>query len=553
MIKGSCKNHLLRFVVLAMLTLLGTSKLSAQDVYRSLRQTWLKEAEALKPVLSETVKRPLNLVQLVKDQHAFQGWKAENAASVNDFYNTSIKKQNTVILDFGEHMTGYFSFSLASLSGTPDAPVRFKLTFAEVPAEIATPYDPYKGELSRAWLQDETITVMDIPTTVRISRRMACRYVKIELVGSSQYFDFKISDVKFTAVNSAKTIPPALARSTSSMIKNIDSIGLKTLKECMQTVYEDGPKRDRRLWIGDLYLESLANAYSFKNHDLTKRCLLLLAGLSDPDGKLVGTILESPTPHPQVGQHLLDYSLLYNVTLKEYLTQTNDLETANSLWPVAKKQIEIVKTLINKNGMMDYKRASKEWWLFFDWKDGLDKEVSLQGITIFALKQTYDLAKLLNRETEVKDIPAIITSMIKAAKQNLYDPKLGLFVSGPQKQLSYASQIWMVLAGVTNATESKNALTKIARMPNALKPGGPYLYHYYVEALIKTGMQMEAKDLIVSYWGGMLSKGADTFWEVYDPADEMVSPYKFAPINSYCHAWSCTPVYFIRKYPKIFQ
>lgn len=51
----------------------------------------------------------------------------------------------------------------------------------------------------------------------------------------------------------------------------------------------------------------------------------------------------------------------------------------------------------------------------------------------------------------------------------------------------------------------------------------------------------------------MIHKGADTFWEVYDPQNEYLSPYNFFPINSYCHAWSCTPTYFIRKYPEIFQ
>ena len=64
----------------------------------------------------------------------------------------------------------------------------------------------------------------------------------------------------------------------------------------MQTVYEDGPKRDRRLWIGDLYLEALANAWSYKNHDLTKRCLYLLAALANDEGLLHATVLETPTP-----------------------------------------------------------------------------------------------------------------------------------------------------------------------------------------------------------------------------------------------------------------
>ena len=66
-------------------------------------------------------------------------------------------------------------------------------------------------------------------------------------------------------------------------------------------------------------------------------------------------------------------------------------------------------------------------------------------------------------------------------------------------------------------------------------------------------MNAEAKKALIDYWGGMIKKGADTFWEAYDPNNDFISPYYFYPMNSYCHAWSCTPVYFIRKYPEIFQ
>jgi hypothetical protein len=38
-----------------------------------------------------------------------------------------------------------------------------------------------------------------------------------------------------------------LASATPELIQQIDQIGAKTLKECMQTLAEDGPKRDRRL------------------------------------------------------------------------------------------------------------------------------------------------------------------------------------------------------------------------------------------------------------------------------------------------------------------
>src|SRR5205085_12033773 len=103
-----------------------------------------------------------------------------------------------------------------------------------------------------------------------IDRRMSFRYLKIELLGSSPYFDFALSDISCKATTSVSTSAPALATGTSKEVVDIYNVGLATLQECMQTVYEDGPKRDRRLWIGDLYLESIANTYSFKNHDLTK-------------------------------------------------------------------------------------------------------------------------------------------------------------------------------------------------------------------------------------------------------------------------------------------
>jgi alpha-L-rhamnosidase len=459
-----------------------------------------------------------------------------------------------VVVDFGEHLTGYYTFTIKASHNYPDAPLRFKLTFGEVPAEMATPFDPYPGGLSRAWLQDETITVMDLPATITIPRRLAFRYLKIDLLASSNGFDFKITDMKFKAVTAVTNKPETLSPATSPIISRIDAVGLSTLKECMQTVYEDGPKRDRRLWIGDLYLESLANTYSFKNHDLTKRCLYILAGLAQKNGYLYATTFETPDLHAQEGQSFLfEYSLFYNAALKEYLSASGDKETALDLWPVARKQMENISKHLDSNGLFDTGDAGKDgWWLFVDWRDGLDKQASEQGIMIYTMRETLLLAKQLGKESEVAELPALIIKMTKAAR-SLYDKQRGLFTSGAAKQISYASQSWMILSEVATKSEAQKALRAILEDKNAVMPGTPYLTHYYVAALIKSGMTKEAKELVERYWGGMVKKGADTFWEAYDPNNDKLSPYNFFPVNSYCHAWSCTPVYFIRKYPEIFQ
>ncbi len=525
----------------------------SQDYYtKAERDHWLQQAEVNKPTLVSRVVQPSRLVRMEQDPAAFQGWKAVQAGSVASFYTASVKSQPSFILDFGEHLTGYVSFAVSPMQPTPDAPARIRFTFGEVPSELATPFDPYPGSLSRAWLQDELVTVMTVPDTITIPRRLSFRYVKVELVHAPTY-DFAVSHIECRAVTSASQAPQPLAATVPALIREIDRVGLNTLKECMQTVYEDGPKRDQRLWIGDLYLEALANNYSFKQHDLTKRCLYILAGLADENGLLNGTIFEKPYPHAQAKQILYDYSLLYNVALKDYLEATGDRQTATALWKVALKQLDIARPYLQENGLLDYVGASSNLWVFFDWRDGLHKEVAMQGLTVFAFEQTYELARLLGKEKDVPDLPGLIKKMKTAARKHLYDKKTGLFRGVTDPQLSYASQVWMVLSGIATKAEAQRALKALPVTEGVVRPGTPYAYHYYIQALVNCGLKEEARTALANYWGGMIRKGADTFWEAYDPANDYLSPYNFFPMNSYCHAWSCTPVYFIRKYPEIFQ
>jgi hypothetical protein len=74
------------------------------------------------------------------------------------------------------------------------------------------------------------------------------------------------------------------------------------------------------------------------------------------------------------------------------------------------------------------------------------------------------------------------------------------------------------------------------------------MYHNYIDALIKVGEKQKALDKLNEYWGGMADAGADTFWELFNPDNPLESPYGGTIVNSYCHAWSCAPAYFLRKF-----
>lgn len=514
---------------------------------------WLRTAEAATPSLRHTRCTPVRMVEPVQDSAAFQGWRyTESSVTPAQMDTTALHPSMVFTYDFGRHMVGYLSFSTRTLRRCQDAPVRLRLFMGELPAELNTPLEPWGAWLSRAWMQDEIVNIYETDRPITLPRRLAGRYLRVEVLGASLDFDCALTDISFDAVTSAGD-DTGFRTTSSPMLDSIRAVSIATLSECMQTVYEDGPKRDRRLWSGDLYLQSLANRYSFRNFGLTKRCLYLFAALTADDGRLISNLFEHPSPHPQEGSYMITYSLLWNSTLLEYLIDTGDTLTAQELWPVARRQMEDALSYVGTDGLFDIHK--RDVWIFFDWREheGLDVSAAMQAATIFALDQTYELARRIGRTGEVKSYPALAAKMRRAAMKHLYDPQRGVILSGPERQLSVQSQTWAVKAGILSGAKARKALTTAMNAPEAIQPGTPYATHYLVEAMIIAGMGAQARAYLIDYWGGMVRKGADTFWEAYDPDDDFISPYDFTPVNSACHAWSCTPVYFIGKYPGIFK
>ena len=504
------------------------------------RDRWVKIAESLKPRLRETVCKPVALVQAVADPSKFLRWRMEPVATAAELPNRLLKRDDTFILDFGRHMAGFLEFALAGEGEAVDSPVRLKLIFGEAPGDIAEPLDP--GALSRAWQPDEILNVDFLPRRVRLERRHAFRWVRVEVIDPSPNFKVRFQDFKAHAVTSAVKDPPPLAPDIPEDLRKIDTVSLATLRDCMQTVFEDGPRRDRRLWIGDLRLQALTNYVTYRNNELVKRCLYLFAGLPREDGLVAACVYDEPTP--LCGrQYIMDYAALYGAAVLDYVRATKDLATARDLWPVVRRQMEILGQFVNTEGLFVDPGG---WWLFIDWREELDRTAPMQAVLLFCYRQALELARLVGADKDAADYPARIERMTAAARERFFDRDRGVFVSGPRRQVSWASQAWMILAGVVGPEQGAAALRNTLAAPDAVRPGTPYLYHYVVDAMLACGMKREALHLMRGYWGGMVAAGADTYWEVYDPQNNLLSPYGSVSSHSYCHAWSCTPAYFLR-------
>lgn len=490
------------------------------------REEFIRKAEQYKPELQKEIVRPEAMLP-----------------------TRALKSGEQIVFDFGNHYVGRVTLHCNYKGSHPDAPAFLKIKFCEVERELHEDSADYQGWISKSWIQEEWLHIDVIPSKISLPRRYGVRYVKIEILDISSKYDFVIDDIYIEATTSAddKGIEPF---GGNTLEQKLDEISIRTLRNCMQDVFEDGPKRDRRLWIGDLRLQALTNYETYRNLELIKRCMYLFAGTTDENGRVRACLFTEPAIAGD-DTYMFDYSLFFIPLLLDYYEATGDKVLVDDLLETAKRQLEISKEYFDEKHVMQDRQELG--WCFMDWNLNLNKQAGAQAIYIYCEKAMIRLLELLGKAEEAEELNVDVELKMQAAKKCLFDARAGLFVSGEQKQMSCASQVWAVLAGIFDKKENRALLTRMRETAGLEPMVTPYMYHNYVEALLQSGMKEEAYQVMTAYWGGMVEDGADTFYELFNPENPAESPYGSSIVNSYCHAWSCTPAYFMRKHGLVKQ
>jgi alpha-L-rhamnosidase len=499
-------------------------------------------AEGLTPILRKWTRLPQRLVQFDSDKSFFGLRAYTDERPIKDLPSLSFGKRDEFTIDFGTHVVGHFSFHLAGEGTNIDAPCRLRLTFGESPYDVTEDLRSCDTWISTSWLPDEVINVDWLPCEVSMERRYSFRYVRIQIIDTSPKYKVKFTNISCQATSAIG--PPQeieIFEFHDDLLQAMDDISIFTLRDCMQTVFEDGPRRDRRLWLGDLRLQALTNYHTFRNYDLMKRCLYLFAALPREDDSLPACLFEKPKLTP-ASDYLVDYDALFGPIVSDYVLASGDTSTGRELWPTIQGSLK--RALAHLDPVTHiFDSSSTTAWKFLDWATNLDTSAGMHGLLLYALKQVNSLAELL----QIKPLPYTdAISKMTTAAPSFYDETNHLFISGPTRQISLASAAWLSLSGAFPKESCKAALLNALSHPDCIKPLTPYLYHHICEALALSGAEAECLHLMKEYWGGMVKAGADTFWECFDPLDPRSSPYGDVRNNSFCHAWSCTPSYLLR-------
>ena len=251
-----------------------------EDFHPQANEKLLSRAEQLTPPLRHSIREPIGGFQL-KERYSPE----KNEIVLHRLPHLSMGKGENLCLDFGEHLVGYLTLELSYSGSHPDAPAFLKLKFAETLGELSENSGDYDGWLSKSWIQEEYIHVDLLPSRLVLPRRYAFRYLKITMLDTSPKYKLIVRQAECRTESSADWSKVTPLRCGDEQLERIHAVSLKTLANCMQDELEDGPKRDRRLWVGDLRLMALTNSVSFRQFDIVKRCLYLFAGSRFPDGR----------------------------------------------------------------------------------------------------------------------------------------------------------------------------------------------------------------------------------------------------------------------------
>ena len=511
------------------------------DSFYPRQAEWAARGKALEPAMNYATVLPVAEIECVDDASVWQGVAirpiATPEAAMADFFQF-----RTFRFDFGRHLVGHLELEL-EYNRNNDAPVRVIAKFAETPYELATDFSTAVTHLDRSWFQREALTFDDAPDkTIRFPRRYAFRYLELKL-GSPNY-KTRLKSIRVVAETSAGTLLPA-PDSLTEEEQAIDNVAAATLRDCMQSVFEDGPKRDRRLWIGDLWMQAKVNAFTFRNYELVERSLYLACSISNGNGKMAGAVLLQKKG-VFVGNTVKTYALLLGPILKDHLEFYNRDEICRELLPVALRQQEIFREHIDESGVF---HKPDKWWLFIDHdQEWLKPMTAALGVYVFSLRETAAMMQKLGVGGGEKLI-AEAEDLSAKMRNRLWDETRGLMrTDGQEDGFSWATQAWLLMGGVPTPEQAQRMWENAWRDSEIRKPRTPYLWSVVMEAGCRLGRIDDVRKYINEYWGEMVRRGADTFWEVYMPDDPFFSSYGSALMNSTCHAWSCLPGYLLRKF-----
>lgn len=430
-----------------------------------------------------------------------------------------------IVLDFGIELHGGIQI-ITGIMKTHD-PVRVRIRFGESVSETMSNVDTIKGATNDHSMRD---FIVALPWLGNLEvGNSGFRFVRIDLVDNNTELFLKEVNAIFVYRDleykgSFECDDPKLNK--------IWMTGAYTVHLNMQEYIWDGIKRDRLVWVGDMYPEVMTVNSVFGNSDVIPRSL---------------DVAKEQNPIPAWMNTISAYSMWWVLLQKQWYYYQGDKKY---LAEQKEYLLDLLKFLISKvdsNG-----KEELDGTRFLDWPSSENPEaihLGYQALMIMTLKAGNELCAILSE-------PKMAEECLQMEKKMRNYPLTPI-------QNKQAAAL-MVLAGLIDPVKANNEILSI----DGAKNFSTFYGYFMLQAMAKAGNYQQCMDIIKQFWGGMLDMGATTFWEDFNldwlqnasPIDELVPPdkndihgdygaYCYKGLrHSLCHGWASGPTAWLTEY-----
>ena len=219
------------------------------------------------------------------------------------------------------------------------------------------------------------------------------------------------------------------------------------------------------------------------------------------------------TPITEWMNGISSYSMWWVLIHEEWWKHHGDRAYLEKQKPYMQALLKKLAGLIGEDG-----REKIDGMRFLDWPSSPNKQgvtAGLQGLLVMTLESGARMMTTLGNADSAK----LCTDAATRGREVI-----------PEVNGSKSGAALLVLAGMTDAKKTANEVLKVG----GAKGVSTFYGFYVLQALAKAGEMDAALDIVRTYWGAMLDRGATTFWEDFDLAwlegsgriDELTPPGK---------------------------
>ncbi len=395
-----------------------------------------------------------------------------------------------LVLDFGRESTGRIEVVSDS-----DQAMRLSVQYGESLGE--TLEEPYLG-----------VDELEVPPhSTAYGPKSAFRYVAVRFLAGPSPLRIKsvqLDDIYYPVhyLGSFHSSDPLLNR--------IWQVGAYTSHLCMLDDIWDAPKRDRARWVGDLDVSGHVIDDTFADHFLIQQTMDYL--IRDAG---------QPVAHDVNG--IPGYSAFWVMAEADYYRHIGDL---NYLRSIRQQLIQLLSYMETELDGRNVFTNPHHVWPFVDWSPGMSPSFfgtgtqplsetapNAQRATQFefyaAFKEGSWLLRQLGDSDNADRFASEAQAIRGAALQYMLGSRSGTF--GDRWQPNAMA----IYSGLASSQETQMIWQKVLSHPDKFRIT-PYYNFYVISAMAGAGQYEAALDWIRKYWGGMIRRGATSFWEAYN-------------------------------------